>query len=70
MTTYEVRVTTTHVDYYHIEAIKSRWSKSFNSSKIIEGDSFIPAKKVDTIERTPEVDYGLELDNKGEVTYG
>ena len=70
MNTFEVRVTTTHVDYYHIEAINPDQAKALIRQKIIEGDSFIPAKKVDTIERTPEVDYGLELDNKGEVTYG
>ena len=37
------------------------------SENVIEDDCFMNPIKVDTIKRTPEVDYALELDSKGEV---
>ena len=69
MTKYEVRVTQTHVDYYRIEAKDEDEARALIRQHVIEDDGLINAKKVDTIKRTPEVDYALELDAKGEVMY-
>jgi len=67
MTKYEVRVTQTHVDYYHIEAKDKDEATALIRQHVIEDDIFIEAKKVETIKRTPEVDYALELTKEGEV---
>ena len=69
MTKYEVRVTQTHVDYYRIDAKDQKQAKALIRQHIIEGDTFIEAKKVDTILRPSEIDYAVKIDNKGEVIY-
>ena len=69
MNKYEVRVTQTHVDYYHIEAKDEDEARALVRQHAIEGDVFIDAKKVDTIKRSPIVDYALQLTQTGEVTY-
>ena len=63
---YEVRVTQTHVDYYHVEADTTDEAIALVRQHAIEDDAFIDAKKVDTIKRTPVVDYALELTETGE----
>ncbi len=68
MNKYEVRVTQTHVDYYHIEAKDEAEATALVRQHAIEGDVFINAKKVDTIKRSPIVDYALQLTETGEVT--
>ena len=68
-TKYEVRVKQTHVDYYHVEADTTDEAIALVRQHAIEGDVFINAKKVDTIKRTPIVDYALQLTETGEVTY-
>ena len=67
MNKYEVRVTQTHVDYYHIEAKDDDEATRLIRQHAIEGDTFIDAKKVDTIKRSPIVDYALQLTETGEV---
>jgi len=67
MNKYEVRVTQTHVDYYHIEANNDEEARALVRQHAIEGDGFIDAKKVDTIKRSPIVDYALQLTETGEV---
>ena len=67
MNKYEVRVTQTHVDYYHIEAKDDDEARALVRQHVIEGDVFIDAKKVDTIKRSPIVDYALQLTETGEV---
>ena len=67
MTTYEVRVTQTHVDYYRIEAKDEDEARALIRQHVIEDDGFINAKKVDTIKRTPVIDYALQLTTEGEV---
>ena len=64
---YEVRITQTHVDYYHVEADTTDEAIALVRQHAIEGDTFIDAKKVDTIKRSPIVDYALELTETGEV---
>jgi len=68
MTTYEVRVTQTHVDYYRIDADTAEAAKNMIHKRITT-DKVTYGRKVDTIKRTPEVDYAVKVDNKGEVTY-
>ena len=67
MNKYEVRVTQTHVDYYHIEANNDEEARDLVRQHAIEGDVFIDAKKIDTIKRSPIVDYALQLTETGEV---
>ena len=67
MNKYEVRITQTHVDYYHIEANNDEEAKALVRQHAIEGDVFIDAKKVDTIKRSPIIDYALQLTETGEV---
>ena len=67
MNKYEVRVTQTHVAYYHIEAKDDAEATRLIRQHAIEGDTFIDAKKVDTIKRSPIVDYALQLTETGEV---
>ena len=71
MNNYEVRVRQTHIDYYRIEARSEDEAKALIRQRVVEDDALasvlINAKKVETIKRTPEVDYALELDAKGEV---
>ncbi len=60
MNTYEVRVTQTHVDYYHIEAKNEVEAIQLIRQHVIEDDCFMNPRKVDTIKRTPIVDYAAE----------
>ena len=55
MNKYEVRVTQTHVDYYHIEAKDNDEARALVRQHAIEGDTFIDAKKVYAIKRNPIV---------------
>ena len=67
MTKYEVRVTQTHVDYYHVDADSpedAQWQIKERVTK-----DMVAGKKVDTIKRIPVLDYALKLDDNGEVTY-
>ncbi len=66
MKKYEVRVTQTHVDYYRIDADTAEAAKSMIHKRITT-DKVTYGRKVDTIKRTPEVDYALELTKEGEV---
>ena len=67
MNKYEVRVTQTHVDYYHIEAKDDDEATRLIRQHVIEDDCFMNPRKVDTIKRTPIVDYALQLTETGEV---
>jgi len=67
MTQYEVRVTQTHVDYYRINAEDEDEARSLIRQHVIEDDGLINAKKIDTIKRTPVIDYALQLTTEGEV---
>ena len=67
MTEYEVRVTQTHVDYYRIKAKDEDEARALIRQHVIEDDGLIDAKKVDTIKRTPVIDYALQLTTEGEV---
>ena len=67
MNKYEVRVTQTHVDYYHVDANSEQEAKAFVKAQVEDPKEWIYAKKIDTIKRTPKVDYALKLDSKGEV---
>ena len=72
MTTFEVRVTTTHVDYYHVVADSEETAKDIVSKRHEFGhsaDEVTYGKLVDTIKRQPKIDYALLLSPKGEVTY-
>ena len=60
MTKYEVRVTQTHVDYYHVEADSSESAQQ----QVLTGvSSGILGNIVldDTIKRQPIVNYAMEL---------
>ena len=66
MTKYEVRVTQTHVDYYHVEADSSESAKQ----QVLTGvSSGILGNVVldDTIKRTPVIDYAVFLSPEEEV---
>ena len=67
MNKYEVRVTQTHVDYYHVDANSEKEAKAFVKAQVKDPKEWIYAKKIDTIKRDPKVDYALKLDSKGEV---
>ena len=67
MNKYEIRVTQTHIDYYHVDAKNEHEAKAFVKEQINDPKGWIYATKVDTIKRTPKIDYALELDSKGEV---
>ena len=69
MTTYEVRVTQTHVDYYQVDAKNEHEAKAFVKAQINNPKNWNYATKVDTFKRDPEVDYAVKVDNKGEVIY-
>jgi len=68
MTKYEVRVTQTHVDYYHVDA-ESEQDAQYKIKQRVTTDKTTAGKKVDTILRLPVLDYALKLDDNGEVTY-
>ena len=68
MTKYEVRVTQTHVDYYHVDAA----SQESAQQQVLTGVSsgiLGNVELADTIKRKPIFDYALELTETGEVTY-
>jgi|TARA_B100001094_G_C17771982_1_gene595519 hypothetical protein len=67
MTTYEVRVTHSYSNYHHIEANSKDEAIALIREEVIEKNDFIDSELNDTIDRTPVVDYALELDKKGEL---
>ena len=67
MTKYEVRVTHSYTNYYHIEAKNEEEAKDLIRQKVIEEDSFIEARINDTIPHTPKVDYAVQVTPDGEV---
>ena len=67
MTKYEVRITQTHIDYYHVNAKNEHEAKAFVKAQINDPKAWIYATKVDTIKRNPKVDYALKISKKGEV---
>ena len=66
MTKYEVRVTQTHVDYYHVEADSS---ESAQQQVLVGISSGILGNIVldDTIKRSPVIDYAVFLSPEEEV---
>ena len=66
MSKYEVRVTHSYTNYYHIEAKNEEEAKDLISQKVIEEDSFIEARIDDTIPHTPKVDYVVKIKPNGE----
>jgi len=68
MNKYEVRVTQTHVDYYHVEAASQESAQQQVLTGVCSGILGNVAL-VDTIKRQPVFDYALELNQTGEVTY-
>ena len=62
---YEVRVTQTHVDYYHVAANTTDEATALVRQHVIKGDGF--PVKVETIKRTPVIDYALELTADGAI---
>ena len=70
MPKYEVRVTHSYSNYHHIKAKDIDEAKALIRQKVIEENGFIDSRIDDTIAHTPTVDYAVELDKKGEVTYG
>ena len=66
MTKYEVRVTQTHVDYYRLQADNEEQAKARVLEQVNDQTSWIYATKVDTIKRTPVVDYALHITPEGE----
>ena len=62
MTKYEVRVTQTHVDYYHVDA-ESEEDAQYKIKQRITTDKTTAGKKVDTILRLPVLDYAMQLDD-------
>ena len=67
MTKYEVRVTQTHVDYYHVEANSEEEAKAFVKLQVKNPKNWIYATLDDTIKRTPVIDYAVQLSPEGEV---
>ena len=66
MTKYEVRVTQTHVDYYHVDAASlesARQQVLTGVSSGILGNIVLD----DTIKRTPVIDYAVFLSPEEEV---
>ena len=61
MNKYEVIVTQTHVDYYHVDAKNEHEAKAFVKAQINNPKDWIYATKVDTIKLIPKVDYALKL---------
>ena len=64
MSKYEVRVTHSYTNYYHIEAKNEEKAKDLIRQKVIEEDSFIEARIDDTIPHTPKVDYVVKIMEK------
>jgi len=66
MTKYEVRVTHSYTNYYHIEAKNEDEAKSLIRQKVIEDDVFIEARIDDTISHIPKIDYAVQITQEGE----
>jgi len=66
MTKFEVRVTHSYTNYYHIEAKDQDEAKALIRQKVIEDDGFVEARIDDTIPHTPKIDYAVEITQKGE----
>ena len=69
MTNYEVRVTQTYVDYYHVVADSEEAAQDIVRKRHVFGHSADEAthgKLVDTIKRKPKIDYVLQLSTEGE----
>ena len=66
MTKYEIRVTQTHIDYYQVEANSEEEARAFVKAQVNDQTSWIYAKKVDTIKRTPVIDYAVQITPEGE----
>ena len=66
MNKYEIRVTQTQIDYYHVDAKNEHEAKAFVKAQINNPKDWIYATKVDTIKRTPKVDYAVQVTSKGE----
>ena len=68
MNKYEVRVTQTHVDYYHVDADSS---ESAQQQVLVGVSSCILGNIVldDTIKRQPVLDYAVQLSPEGEIIY-
>jgi len=67
MTKFEVRVTHSYTNYYHIEAKNEEEAKALIRQKVIEEDGFIEARIDDTISHTPKIDYAVQIAPDGEV---
>ena len=66
MNKYEVRVTQTHVDYYHVEADSSESAQQQVLTGVSSGILGNIAL-VDTVKRQPVFNYALQLTETGEV---
>ena len=66
MNKYEIRVTQTHIDYYHVDAKNEHEAKAFVKAQINNPKDWIYATKIDTIKRTPKVDYAVQVTSEGE----
>ena len=66
MNKYEVRITQTHIDYYHVNAKNEHEAKAFVKAQINNPKDWIYATKIDTIKRTPKVDYAVQVTSEGE----
>ena len=62
MNKYEIRVTQTHIDYYQVDAKNEHEAKAFVKGQINNPKDWIYATKVETIKRTPKVDYALKIE--------
>ena len=61
---YEVRVTHSYANFYHIKANSEEEAKDLIRQKVIEEDGFIEARIDDTILHTPKVDYAIKIESK------
>ena len=66
MNKYEIIVTQTHIDYYHVDAKNEHEAKAFVKAQINNPKDWIYATKVATIKRTPKVDYEVQVTSEGE----
>jgi len=66
MTKYEVRVTHSYTNYYHIEAKDQDEAKALIRQKVTEDDVFIEARIDDTVSHTPKIDYAVQITQEGE----
>ena len=66
MNKYEIRVTQTYIDYYHVDGKNEHEAKAFVKAQINNPKDWIYATKIDTIKRTPKVDYAVQVTSEGE----